>query len=260
MNLFECSRHWTLICLRICDFYVCLIFLLVIEIFDAFIFSFKNRRHLSLTEFVKWILPSCSNIDTLKLYLFEESNDLHKEIARLETLRDLEIGTYNELFPEEVTCVAFRTSTTLLTSSQIIRNCRQVEILRISATITLRDLADLEHFENLKEAHLRWLEVSSVKEALSMLEKCTNLRRITLESETMLSLPTAGELCDFIMEMKHLTFLHIIYCGTHKCYHSKSLVDEVKAFVLLRRPKFEFYVSCCEKFGDFRVPREFFYY
>jgi hypothetical protein len=123
---------------------------------------------------------------------------------------------------------------------------------------TLRDLAHLEHYENLKEVHLRWLD-DPVKEALPMLRRCTNLRRITLESDTQLPFPTAGELCDFIMGMKHLTFLHIIYFRIPRCDHFKSLVDDVKALVLLRRPNFAFYVSCCYTFCESRTPREFFY-
>jgi hypothetical protein len=134
-----------------------------------------------------------------------------------------------------------------------------VEILRISASITLRDLAHLEHYGNLKEVHLRWFYDISVKEAFSMLKRYRNLRRITLESRTNLPFPTAGELCDFTMALQHLTFLHIIYDHIRLCDHFKSAVDEVKSFVLLRRPDFEFYVSCCEKFGESRVPNEFFY-
>jgi len=134
-----------------------------------------------------------------------------------------------------------------------------VEILRVTSSITLRDLAHLEHYGNLGEAHLRWFYDISVKEAFSMLKRCTHLRRITLESGTKLPFPTAGELCEFMMEMKHLTFLHIIYRDNFQCNHFKSEVDQVKALVLPRRPNFEFYVSCCEKFCQSRIPREFFY-
>ncbi len=138
--------------------------------------------------------------------------------------------------------------------------CRQEEIHRLNyLNITLQDLAELEHYTNLKEAHLRWLVDSSVKEALLMLKRYTNLRRLTLAIWKKLFFPSSEELCDFTMELKDLTFLHIIYGDILRCFHFKSVVDQVKSFVLPRRPNFEFYVSCCSKFPDSRVPTEFFY-
>ena len=137
-----------------------------------------------------------------------------------------------------------------------------MEILRVPSPVTLRDLAELERYENLKEVHLRWLDDHSVKRVLPMLKRCTNLRRLTLMKWEKTSLPSSEELCDFIMELKHLTFLHINYQIQNESYcdHFKSLVDEVKAFVLPRRPNFKFYLSCCKKFGESRVPIEFFCY
>ena len=127
--------------------------------------------------------------------------------------------------------------------------------------ITERDLAELEHYENLKEAHLRLLDDHSVKDALPLLQRCTNLRRLTLAKLEETSFPSSEELCDFIMELKHLTFLHIIYRDISNCKHFKSLLDEVKAFVLPGRPNFKFYVSCCSRFAKNRVSgREFFSY
>ena len=128
-----------------------------------------------------------------------------------------------------------------------------------SFVIKIQDLVELEHYTNLKEAHLRWLVDSSVKEALLMLKRYTNLRRLTLAKWKELFFPTSEELCDFIMELKDLTFLPIIYRYYPYCGHYESAVDQVKSFVLPRRPNFEFYVSCCSKFPDSRVPTEFFY-
>jgi hypothetical protein len=129
-----------------------------------------------------------------------------------------------------------------------------------SFDISLPDLAELEHYENLKEAHLRWLDDASMKEAFKVLKKCTNLRRLTVANWRNKFYPSSTELRDFIMELKDLTFLHIIYRDISNCRHFKSLVDEVEAFVLPRRPNFKFYVSCCYKFADYRVPgREFFF-
>ena len=125
--------------------------------------------------------------------------------------------------------------------------------------IKLPFLAKLEHNENLKEAHLRWLR-RPVEEALAMLRRWSSLRRLTLENETNLFSLPSKELRDFIMQMKHLTYLHVIYDDIHKCGHFKSEVDEVTASILRRRPNFEFYVSCCSKFDKSRVPRREFSY
>jgi hypothetical protein len=126
--------------------------------------------------------------------------------------------------------------------------------------INIRHLADLEDHKSLKEAHLRCLD-ASVQESLKMLKRCTNLCRITLETEIK-SLPPPEKLCDFIMALKHLTFLHInCHFGSH-CNHFKSEVDKVKAFVSQLspcRPNFQFLISCCPKFGESRVPNEFFF-
>jgi hypothetical protein len=136
-----------------------------------------------------------------------------------------------------------------------------VEILRVdSFNVSLPDLAEFEHYTNLKEAHLRWLEDYSMKEAFKGLKGCKKLRRLTLGNWEKPFLPSFKELRDFIKELKHLTFLHIIYRGNSNCKHFKYLVDEVKAFVLPRRPNFKFYVSCCSKFEEFRVSRSEFHF
>jgi hypothetical protein len=92
-------------------------FLLVTKVIEMFIFFFKSQHHLYSTEFVKWILPFCSNIHTLKLHLIGEPKDVHNEISRLTKLNDLYIGASKGIDPKEVTSVAFRTKTTQLTSS-----------------------------------------------------------------------------------------------------------------------------------------------
>jgi hypothetical protein len=100
-------RHWTRILFGIYDCCICIDFLLVSEFIKMFIFSFKS--HLSFTEFVKWILPICPNIHTLKLRSIDQPNDLHNDIIRLKKLKILDIVTIKGIDRKEVTCVAFRT-------------------------------------------------------------------------------------------------------------------------------------------------------
>jgi preprotein translocase subunit Sec63 len=123
----------------------------------------------------------------------------------------------------------------------------------LNGLFTLPDLAELEYYANLKEAHLHSLVDTSVKEALPILKRCTHLRRLTLASLKRAPFPSSEELCDFIMELKDLTFLHIIYRDSFQCNHFKSEVDGVKDFVLPLRPNFKFYISCCDMFKKSRV-------
>jgi len=131
----------------------------------------------------------------------------------------------------------------------------------MDASFTLEDLPALEHYKHLKEIHLRCFLCPCLKDVLLMvLKTCTHLHRLTLETRISLfdppESPTLEEFCDFIMEMKHLTLLHIIgdYHGSYKlirirkyedyiCLHFKSEVDKVKEFVLPRRSNFKFYIS-----------------
>jgi len=117
------------------------------------------------------------------------------------------------------------------------------------------DLAGLEHNDNITEVHLRWLLGPSVKEVLPMLKRCTHLRRLTLERPARICFPPFEELCNFIMELKQLTCLQIIYDHCHRSNHFKSEVDEVNAFLLPLRPNFNFCLSCCSKSGKSRVSR-----
>jgi hypothetical protein len=129
----------------------------------------------------------------------------------------------------------------------------------VKSIINLQDLAELEHYGNLKEVHLSWLD-DPVAEALPMLKRCTHLRRLTLKSLYRRRFPSTEELCDFIMELKHLTFLHLTYDYYdyyRKCYHFKTVVDGVRDFVLFCRPNFKFYISCCYKFDESRVSENY---
>ena len=129
-----------------------------------------------------------------------------------------------------------------------------------SCYISEGDLAELEHYGNLKEAHLRWLNDFPVKEALPILKRCTTLHRLTLKKWILDTVfPPSKEFCEFIMELKQLTFMHMIYNDYFDCNHSKSFVEKVQGFILPRRPNFEFYQSCCGK-CESRVPGECFYY
>ena len=92
-----------------------------------FLYLKNTSAYICFTEFVKWILPFCSNIHTLKLenieimdtsifFPYREEMNVYNEIARLKKLKDLQITSSSymmHLIPKEVTSVAFQTITTL---------------------------------------------------------------------------------------------------------------------------------------------------
>jgi len=122
----------------------------------------------------------------------------------------------------------------------------------------LRDLAELEHYTNLKVAHLLWLDGSIPKHQKYLErvgERIWMTGPFTSARKTPVSL-TPEDICDFIMKLKHLTCLHIKYCENAQCDHVKSLVEEVNSFVLPRRPNFKFEISRCEKFELIELERE----
>ena len=118
----------------------------------------------------------------------------------------------------------------------------------------LRDLAELEHYTNLKVAHLLWLDGSMPKHQKYLErvgERIWMTGPFTSARKTPVSL-TPEDICDFIMKLKRLTYLHIVY-DRSQCNHFKCEVDRVKALLLPRRPNFKFYISCCSIFDEHRV-------
>jgi hypothetical protein len=139
--------------------------------------------------------------------------------------------------------------TTLLISSQICRSCRQVEIFRMDLILlTLGDLAELEPAETMTDITLRWDIGPSIEEALPIVKRWRHLRRLTFSFSLPegILVPPLKVLSDFILEMKHLSHLHI---APHR-YPSTGygqleiLRDKVNEFILPRRPNFTFDISC----------------
>jgi hypothetical protein len=100
--------------------------------------------------------------------------------------------------------------------------------------------AKLEDFtklaaENIKEVVIAWEEGPSIEKVLRVLAKCRHLRKLTLlvEKGNFLS---SKVLCDFIMGMKHLTYLRLFPNSNPDL---KPLRDKVNEFVLPRRPNFD---------------------
>ena len=73
---------------------------------------------ISIPALAQWILSVCLNIHTLTLTInWMTSNSFHEEIVRLKKLKELNVTTDDAIDLEEVTLIAFRITTTLLTSS-----------------------------------------------------------------------------------------------------------------------------------------------
>ena len=132
------------------------------------------------------------------------------EIRRLKKLKKLNVTAYYSSDLKEVTLIASIIMPPLLTSSQIVRGCRQVEILRMNVIcLTLGDLTELEPAENTTDFTLFWENHPSIEEVLSVLKRWQQLHRLTLWNNLNKSVPQLELLGDFIMEMKHLSHLHI---------------------------------------------------
>jgi hypothetical protein len=103
----------------------------------------------------------------------------------------------------------------------------------------LQDFDELQSTESLKDVRLNWEEGLFIGDILPIVKKWRNLRRLTLISRSERSVLQFKVLCDFILGMKHLTYLKI----TLNCVQPESLRDKIHEIVLPRRPNFEFNVS-----------------
>ena len=75
--------------------------------------------------------------------------------------------------------------------------------------LNARDFSNFEPSENIREIVLFLTEDTSVEQILPALKKWRQLPHLTLYSWKKPPTPRLDALCDFIMGMKHLTYLHI---------------------------------------------------
>jgi hypothetical protein len=102
----------------------------------------------------------------------------------------------------------------------------------------LKDFAEL-HAENIKKVYLR-TDYLSVDDVLPVLKKCRYLQRLTLDQ--LEKVPSFEVLLDFIMEMKHLTYLYLSILSDRSscCEQLKSIREKTLKLVLPQRPNFKF--------------------
>ena len=101
----------------------------------------------------------------------------------------------------------------------------------------------MEPAEHATEVHLRWKKGPSIEEMLLTLKKWQHLRRLTLRRWYERSVPPFV-LCDFIMGMEHLTYLHLVPIYNRcNCDQLETLHDQVDNLVLPHRPNFKFDIS-----------------
>ena len=109
------------------------------------------------------------------------------------------------------------------------------------------DLAELEPAENMTDVTLIWWSGPSIEEVLSVLKRWHQLHRLTLNNQDK-SVPQLELLGDFIMEMKHLSYLHIPphfdpFSLDSNRGQLEILRDKVNEMILPRRPNFKFDIS-----------------
>ena len=145
-------------------------------------FIFKSHGF-SISALVKWILSACLNIHTLQLKFPNQPKSFLNEIGRLTKLKKLDVSADKASRLKEVTLIASNIKTTLLTSSQIVRSCRQVEILRMDVQrLFLGDLTELEPAENTMDITLFWDHRTSIEEVLRIVNRWQQLCRSTLRN------------------------------------------------------------------------------
>ena len=213
--------------------------------------NFILKSHVfSISVLLKWILSVCLNIHTLKLSGI--SKGCQNEIARLKKLKELEVWADKASRLNEVTLIASRIMTTLLTSSQIFRSCRQVEMLWMDVTyLPLSNLAELEPAENMTDITLRWQmghSIDSIEKVLAIVKRWRHLKRLKLQASrttvlwnAVFSVPPLYVLHDFILGMKNLSYLHIaLHFDRSNSGQLEVLRDKVNESVLPLRPNFKF--------------------
>ena len=116
----------------------------------------------------------------------------------------------------------------------------------------LGDLTELELAENITDITLCWFgELPCIKEVFPVLKGWRQLHRLTLRNHNYimnhrnLTCPPFQVLSDFIMAMKHLSYLHIVprFYGRSNDNQLKIQRDQVNELILPRRPNFNFDIS-----------------
>jgi len=163
------------------------------------------------------------------------------EIGCLKKLKKLELSGRKASHFKEVALLTLLITKTLLISSQIYRNCHQVEILElIFLKAKPHDFAEF-NATNVKEIRLVLNKGRSMEEVLVVLEKCRQLRKASLVGGKEKSLvPTFEVLSYFIMVMNHLEYLYLSLDSNRQL---KLLRDKIHEFILPSRPNFKFDVG-----------------
>jgi len=210
-------------------------------------FIFKSHGF-SISALVKWILSACSNIHDLEIELPYQESFLDEigRLKKLKKLKKLNVTAYYSSDLKEVTLIASIIMPTLLTSWQIVRSCRQVEILKMNIwCLTLWDVTKLEPAENTTDFTLFWENHPAIEEVLSVLKRLLKrwqqLHQLTLWNTFNKSVPQLELLGDFIMEMKHLSYLHIApHFDDPNGGQLEILRDQVNELILPLCPNFKF--------------------
>jgi hypothetical protein len=121
-----------------------------------------------------------------------------------------------------------------------------MEVLNVSLVyLFVRDLIELEPAETMTDVNLFWFGGPSIEKVLPVLKKWRHLNRLILGLfDSKISVPPLEVLSDFIMEMKQLSYLHIV--PKHDRSNDgqlKILRDKVNELILPRRPNFKFDIS-----------------
>ena len=110
--------------------------------------------------------------------------------------------------------------------------------------LNLEDLAELEPAENLTDVTLRWHGGHTIEEVLPILKRWRHLCRLTFaDLYEDACFPPVEVLGDFIMGMKHLSYLHIVPEIVCSNVRMEIFRDKVNELIVPLRPNFTFNIS-----------------
>jgi hypothetical protein len=149
---------------------------------------------------------------------------------------------------KEVISKLFRVSVIIHYSFQILQNCSQLKCLKVEFVDFVNAIEFADPFnqpaDNIVDLKLTLMSIPSIEGALNIFKRWRYLRRLTLLVERLdndqVALPPLHAICEFILDLKYLSYLHIFDIGFDEKENIPNLKKNVNDWAKARRPDFVF--------------------